>query len=78
MDERRPGHREDAAWLVEHAAELILAAPAGTTPKAKPESEPVKPAPAEPVAETPPPAPEPTPAVVEDEGEPGEQLTLAA
>ena len=79
MDERRPGHREDAAWLVEHAAELILAAPAGTTPKAKPESDPVaEPAPADPAAETAPPAPKPTPAVAEDEGEPGEQLTLAA
>jgi predicted metal-dependent hydrolase len=72
MDERRPGHREDAAWLVDHAAELMLAAPAGTEPKAKPEPQPVdEPVPVEPVAQA-------APVVAEDDGEPGEQLTLAA
>lgn len=84
MDERRPGHRDDAAWLVEHAAELVLTAPAGTKPKAAEETPTAAtPVAAAPVAEsqviaespnssTSATAPEP------DEGEPGEQLTLAA
>ena len=74
MDERRPGHREDAAWLVDHAAELVLAAPAGTKPT--PASERPEATAAGPVSEAP--AATTPPEVEPDEGEPGEQLTLAA